>query len=433
MSELIELTELEKKEQEELANQLVLDEVADKKLEEYLGPKITKVIINGKREKIYWKHTPNTIVENILQILNKTGYVAMLNIGQSGSGKTTWMNWLIHQLHQKRNFTIHKYNRGEIADMYNILDSLQVGVNHILCFEDASFYLNSLKPEDLDKIESKLTHVRHDIQGEVIAIFNIHYSKAIKKFFRNVPFYFLTSLSMDEFENFKDMWRHAKWKLRDYVYYYREMMMTKGWAMEISKRDEIFLRYTTDEPFRLAFANENGFAHLFVYWKESCAICDEDYSTRRVLNETQLIKNIFDRYNEKRGRAMLYLYMFVRKGMKVLDSQRQSVWNAIAELDRNNRIQWDKVNLILNKTKKTSSKRTYIHKDILDENIKTIEENSDIKKIQEDQQKEFERDVEEYVASIPDDPDVADTAKQLDSFSDDPNNMAYGFDNNENE
>lgn len=401
MSELIELTELEKKEQEELANQLVLDEVADKKLEEYLGPKITKVIINGKREKIYWKHTPNTIVENILQILNKTGYVAMLNIGQSGSGKTTWMNWLIHQLHQKRNFTIHKYNRGEIADMYNILDSLQVGVNHILCFEDASFYLNSLKPEDLDKIESKLTHVRHDIQGEVIAIFNIHYSKAIKKFFRNVPFYFLTSLSMDEFENFKDMWRHAKWKLKDFVYYWRQMMFTDGWDMVVDQWENIRLHFETDKPLRLGLANENGFVHLFVYYQDYCNICDPDSDTKRVLNARQFIDNLFKSYTKEKGRAMLKQYLFTRKGMKVFDSRRQSIWNAIAEVDRHNKLDWKEVNDILDSTFKKKTKRTYIKKEILDANIKQIEEDSmikeELKEELKDEQKEFETDVKDYL------------------------------------
>jgi predicted DNA-binding protein len=364
----------------------------------YTGVKLTtlRVPLTGQEVKILGKHSPNLIVESILQILSKTGYVAILNIGQSGTGKTTWTRWLVHHLHQKKNFAIHEYNREEIADMYNILGSLQTGINHILVFEDASFYLNRLKSDELDQLESKLTHIRHDIKGEVICIFNIHYSKAIKKFFRNVPFYFLTSLSMDEFENFKDMWRHAKWKLKDFVYYWRQMMFTNGWDMVVDQWENIRLHFETDKPLRLGLANENGFVHLFVYYQDYCNICDPDSDTKRVLNPRQFIDNLFKSYTKEKGRAMLKQYLFTRKGMKVFDSKRQSIWNAIAEVDRHNKLDWKEVNDILDSTYRKKTKRTYIKKEILDANIKQIEDDSMIKELGEEQ-KEFEEDVKSYL------------------------------------
>src|SRR3990172_5941690 len=347
----------------------------------YTGVKLTtlRVPLTGQEVKILGKHSPNLIVGSILQILSKTGYVAILNIGQSGTGKTTWTRWLVHHLHQKKNFAIHEYNREEIADMYNILGSLKTGINHILVFEDASFYLNRLKSDELDQLESKLTHIRHDIKGEVICIFNNHYTKAIKKFFRNVPFYFLTSLSMDEFENFKDMWRHAKWKLKDFVYYWRQMTFTDGWDMVVDQWENIRLHFETDKPLRLGLANENGFVHLFVYYQDYCNICDPDSDTKRVLNARQFIENLFKSYTKEKGRAMLKQYLFTRKGMKVFDSKRQSIWNAIAEVDRHNKLDWKEVNDILDSTYRKKTKRTYIKKEILDANIKQIEDDSMIK------------------------------------------------------
>ena len=387
---------------QEFQEELVQDkpiEIQPKPKPVYTGVKLTtlKIPSTGEEVRILGKHSPNLIIDSILQILSKTGYVAILNIGQSGTGKTTWTRWMVHNLHQKKNFVIHEYNREEIADMYNILDSLQVGVNHILVFEDASFYLNRLKPDELDQLESKLTHIRHDIKGEVICIFNIHYSKAIKKFFRNVPFYFLTSLSMDEFENFKDMWRHAKWKLKDFVYYWRQMMFTDGWDMVVDQWNNVRLHFETDKPLRLGLANENGFVHLFVYYQDQCNICSAESESKRVLNARQFIENLFKSYTVKNGRAILKQYIFARKGMKVLNSRSQSIWNAIAEIDRHNKLDWKEVNDILDSTFKVKRKRTYVKQEILDENIKRIEEDSMIKEELKEEQKEFEKDVSDYL------------------------------------
>jgi ABC-type oligopeptide transport system ATPase subunit len=384
-----------------MSEELVQDLIPPKPVEPkpiYTGVKLTtlKVPLTGEEVKILGKHSPNLIVESILQILSKTGYVAILNVGQSGTGKTTWTRWLVHNLHQKKNFVIHEYNRAEIANMYNILDSLTSGVNHILVFEDASFYLNALKADQLDQLESKLTHIRHDIKAEVICIFNIHYSKAIKKFFRNVPFYFLTSLSMDEFENFKDMWRHAKWKLKDFVYYWRQMMFTDGWDMVVDQWNNVRLHFQTDKPLRLGLANENGFVHLFVYYQDYCNICDPESESKRVLNARQFIDNLFKSYTVKNARGMLKQYLFTRKGMKVLDSNRQSIWNAISEIDRHNKMNWEEVNDILDSSFKNKRKRTYVKKEILEANIKQIEEDSMIKELSEEQ-KEFESDVKDYL------------------------------------
>ena len=380
---------------------MALEQVQKQPTQEYTGPKLTTITTPlGEQCQIHVKHSPNNIVDSIIQILNKTGYVGMLTIGQSGSGKSTWTTWLVHHLHQKRNFVVHWYSRDEVRNLYEILDNLVKGVNHILIFDDASFYLNSLKPEDLDKIESKLTHVRHDVKADVIAIFNIHYSKAIKTFFRNVPFYFLTSLSMSEFENFKEMWRHAKYKLRDYVYYYRQMMHTEGWEMVVDEWNKKVLKFTTDKPLRLGLANENGYVHFFVYHKDGCAQCDPEFEAKRIISTPDFVQNLIKSYGMINVRALLRLYLFTRKGKKVLDSKRQSLWNTVSEIDKNNKIEWDEVNTYLDTSLTKKRKRTYIKKEILEDNIKAIEEASDINKVETEKQEEFKDQVKDYIEEI---------------------------------
>jgi hypothetical protein len=55
---------------------------------------------------------------------------------------------------------------------------------------------------------------------------NIHYSKAIGKYWRNIPFYFLTSISSEETQSYEDVFGSgAKWKLRDFSYLFHNMML----------------------------------------------------------------------------------------------------------------------------------------------------------------------------------------------------------------
>lgn len=381
------------------------DETISEVIEEFTGVYTTQLTVprTGEKVRVVYNHTPHKIVKNILQFLSKTGYVSMINVGGSGSGKTTWTNWLVHNLHLQKNFVIHWYSRKDVTNLFNILETMQKGVNHIMIFDDASFYLNSLKQEEIDAIESKLTHVRHDVGGEVITIFNIHYSKAIKKFFRNTPFYFLTSLTMDELTNFTDIWRQAKWKLRDFVYYYKDMMMSNGWEMKIDQWTGKSFYYVTDKPMRLGLANELGNTHFFMYYKDSCAYCDIEYKNKKIMDTRSFIDNLIKSNGEKRTVGLLRTYSFVMKGIKAISSRRLSIWNTISGIDRENKLDWVEINKMLDEDQPYKRRRTYIDKDLIKEKIAQLEKDAEIKVKADIQENEsFKNDVDEAFESLPD-------------------------------
>ena len=157
------------------------ESILEKKDQDYTGPKTTLFYDpnSGKRYPILGKYSPNIIAENILNYLDSAGFANVLNIGMSGSGKSTWSNQLVHLLHTKRSFHVNWYKRDQVKDFTKIINSLTKGINHIVIFDDASFALEEMKKDELSDMAKKLTYIRHIVQANVIVIFNIHYSKSI--------------------------------------------------------------------------------------------------------------------------------------------------------------------------------------------------------------------------------------------------------------
>jgi len=347
----------------------VKDQLAEAKeeaeKEEYHGIKTTlfRDPTSGEKFKIPAVFSPNPLAKNILSYLSNTGFVHILSIGQSGSGKTTWTKYLVHQLHELKNFQIHWYMRDEIQQLDKIISRLQKGINHVIVLDDASFTLEELPKEKVNEIAKKLTYIRHEVKSDVIVIMNIHYSKAIKKFFRSVPFTYLTSINMEEVNSFQDVFGgYSRYKLKDFSRYYQQMMLKGKWTIEIDKWENKVQTYHTNKPFRVALANEINYLHFFYYTKASCDICDPDFQTKRIVDTAQLVSTIVDKYGKDRTRSMLYMYAFAKHGIRTMDSKRQSIWNLVADLDRNNPIDWTDVCSYLKKNMSKKRARSYIKK-----------------------------------------------------------------------
>jgi|APSaa5957512535_1039671.scaffolds.fasta_scaffold08869_5 hypothetical protein len=348
-------------------------EVAEK--DEYHGIKTTlfRQPDTGEKFKIPAVFSPNPLAENILSYLSNTGFVHILSIGQSGSGKTTWTKYLIHRLHELKNFQVHWYVRDEIQQLDKIIANLQKGISHIIVLDDASFTLEELPKDKVNEIAKKLTYIRHEVKSDVVVIMNIHYSKAIKKFFRSVPFTYLTSINMEEVNTFQDVFGgYSRYKLRDFSRYYQQMMLKGKWTIDLDKWNNKVQTYFTNKPFRIALANELNYLHFFYYSKNSCDICDPDYQTKRVVNTAELVNTMVGKYGKDRTRSMLFMYAFAKHGIKTMDSKRQSIWNTVADLDRNNPIDWNDVSSYLKKNMSKKRPRSYIKKSEYDKDYKDI-------------------------------------------------------------
>ncbi len=368
--------------------------------------------------------SPMPTVDRILTYVDRTGFCGILCIGMSGTGKSTLAKYLVHQIHQRKNFVVHHYSRDDIQRMDKHIANLQRGTPAILIFDDASFSLDQLKKEQINKIAQHLTYVRHDVRAPVIVIMNIHYSKAISRFFRNVPFAFLTSITQEEAHTFQDVWPHGRWKFKDFAWYYQQMMFNNKWTFEVDRWNKRTYTYFTDKPFRLGLALEGNMIHFFVYLKDGCTICDPEYSIKKITNSKDLVDHYIKSYGVARARSMLKMYAFARHGLKVIDKNRYAIWRSISEFDTNNRINWNNVVAELDKTVK-KRKRSYIKK--VDEEIdrKQLEQ---VRVSAEQQEVEMKEELEHQLDDLKERQKLVDPKLDMgfDPDSQNPNEMPYG-------
>ena len=308
--------------------------------------------------------SPYPIIKKILKHNSVTGYTGIINAGMSGTGKTTWTKFLVHNLHQAMPaVVIDWFEQYDLVNIDNIIHSLTKGVPHIIIFDDASFALDDLPKKEINKLAQVLTRIRHEVKANVITIMNIHYSKAIGKYWRNIPFYFLTSISSEETQSYEDVFGSgAKWKLRDFSYLFHNMMLDGGWKVEIDAWKGKAYQYHTNKPFRIGLASELNRLHFFLYCRDSCGICDPDYATQRVISAPDMVESLIKSYNKNQVRSTLRYYMFTRKGhADVIDRRVRSLWNTISDLDRKNDIDWIHVAEVLDANLKNKRKK-YISK-----------------------------------------------------------------------
>ena len=372
-----------------------------------------------KKHVIIGSQSPNPIIDNILNYLSVTGFVHILNCGMSGTGKSTWTRHLIHGLHTKKNFQVHWYHRDEIQQLDTIISSLTKGLNHIIVLDDASFALEELTKEKLANLAKRLTYIRHDVKAEVVLIMNVHYSKALRKFFRAVPFTFLTSISMEEVQSFQDLFGgYSRYKLKDFSYYYQQMMFRKQWTITMDKWNNKTVTYKTNEPFRLGLACEGNYLHFFVYTKNSCAVCDPDFATKRIVDPKEMVDQLTGSYGIQNARSIMRLYSFAKHGKKVLDSTRTSIWHTLSEFDKNNAVDWDDVNRILDETMVNRRKRTYVKKQGMEQTLEELNKKT----------KALERERETLSKAIQNDNTLKKEAEELEErYGEDTEAMVEGM------
>lgn len=379
--------------------------------------------------------SPMPTVDRILTYLSKTGFCGILCIGMSGTGKTTLVRYLIHQLHEKKNFVLHYYDRNDIQKMTSHIENLQSGLDHILFYDDASFALEQLSKTEILKIAQNLTYIRHQTKGKVIVFLSIHYSKAISRFFRNVPFAILTSITMEEVASFQDVWPHGRYKFKDFAWYFQQMMFNSYWRFEVDRWRNKFYKYETDKPFRLSLALEGNAIHYMVYLKQTCAICDPKKG--KPIASQGLVDHYVQGYGENRARAMLRLYSFAKHGLNVIDTNRLSIWKSISEFDKNNKIDWLEVNKLLDEQTTKRRRRHYIKKTEYNKQLDQLNEDTKIREELQDQQ-QFNEETTEAIDNKKskkdsEDPQSEDQSSDLldssnpDSFNYDPSKMPYGY------
>ena len=207
------------------------------------GTKITRFKYNDKNyavpQRWYW----GNIVKRMLNHNKAHGFTGCVLIGMSGSGKTTLTNTILHKIHDYGENYIYKWFNGhQLTELDKHINHLQVGVPHVLIFDDASYTMEDATKSQMAKLANALTTIRHHVKSKVIIIFNIHYSRATKKFFRNQHFTFLTSVTTEELGNLKDLFQDKMPVVRQFGKKYRQMALNGSFYVPL----DYCLLYTSD-------------------------------------------------------------------------------------------------------------------------------------------------------------------------------------------
>ena len=124
------------------------------------GSKVTTFKWEDKRyavpQRWYW----GNVVKRMLNHNKAHGFTGCVLIGMSGSGKTTLTNTILHKIHEYgENYVFKWFNGHQLTELDKHIGKLQVGVPHVMIFDDASYTM-----EDATKSLAYISGMRRNNQ-----------------------------------------------------------------------------------------------------------------------------------------------------------------------------------------------------------------------------------------------------------------------------
>ena len=232
---------------------------------------------DGKQYDMYSGNSPDAICKRILNLLDTVNVIPILTVGSVGSGKSTWAQYMVHQLHSARSFHISWFEHNDIKRIDKIIPTLSKDTDHIVVFDNASFALDEMNKEEIDAIAEQLLDIQDNKNGKLVLILNIRPSIYLERLFRSVLFTFHTSMSLVGPERYKNLYGiYSNTRLKRFATHYSKMMLSRGWSFVSPSISDKGLHFETDKPFRIGLVNEINNLHFFLYPKHSCNICRND-------------------------------------------------------------------------------------------------------------------------------------------------------------
>ena len=289
----------------------------------------------------YW----GSISKRILTHIKARGFTGLVMIGMSGSGKTTLTQTLIHQIHSYgENYTVDWFNGHDMLNIDKKINSMTVGVPHIMVFDDASYTMENAKASEVGRLANALTTVRHKVKSKVIMIMNIHYSKATKKFFRNQHFTFLTSVTTEELGNLKDLFQDKMPMIRQFGQKYRQMALQGRFYAPINVYKGTFAKYQINDPFRLGLVSEITDVHFFLYPRLSCKQCLPGKDKKTDLNIEEFVEKARQYKNPSALRTALRFWLVTHNheglGVSYLPSLYRGWWRTFDKVSKKHNVDW---------------------------------------------------------------------------------------------
>jgi energy-coupling factor transporter ATP-binding protein EcfA2 len=273
-------------------------------------------------------------------------YTGVMLLGQSGSGKSTLTAKIIELL-EKQGRNYHTLWLSGLKDFQNLdktIAKLPKGVPTILVFTDMTAVTDMMKKEDISRLEYALTTVRHTTQSKIICMFQIHYSKAMQKFFRNQHFTFLTSLGSEEQQNISELFgKHNDRKVKMFGSKIRTQMVDGYISFPAPGSNSYkWLNYTTNKPYRIALVDELGWVHYCLY---SRAEKDLEFGKGKFLDAKDMVDAVEHSYGLQYAGTVLRFMAMINdeKGDKHLSPNHRAPWRLARKIAYKSDIDWNKV------------------------------------------------------------------------------------------
>jgi hypothetical protein len=284
----------------------------------------------------YWIKVKATMGDLARKVRNHNasrGFTSVLVIGDSGSGKTTVVTDLTHSItdDHKIPFIIKNYKEQQILNIKQILHQLPKKQNYIMRFDDVSFLIKKgkMKESDLMDMFHELTKVRHTVEGNVIAIFMIHYPYAIEKFMRQAGYRILTSITDDEREIYIKLFG-PQWRRMIENFIVDDRYQTEESRFNLPDMHGNWQTLVPKHPFKLGLASRMGDLTYLVYKRNDCKKCNSEEIER---NDAALIDKMTAKgYSERDITRAIKWFAYVHYGVNMLTKKERACYNMVRDL-----------------------------------------------------------------------------------------------------
>ena len=271
---------------------------------------------SGKPTIIKWHgcsmvrgHSINACVDEILQFNKRRQFLKINIIGMSGTGKTTLIHVLAHQIHTASDipYEVKFFNAEQLSNFKATVQGLS-NSNQILCFDDLSGLVEDYGKKALDRLKAEITTIRHINDQEdrkIIMMLSFHAQKMLDKQLRISNFAFYTDCQLEEVDYLIDLLgKQDKQKIEYFQKLKAQAGLTHKFTYRLGQRHSF--TYKDGKPFQPMLYN-NGLrtCHVvspqlsWIIGDELCHICNpaiESASTK--INLEQFVNDYSKKFTK---------------------------------------------------------------------------------------------------------------------------------------
>ncbi len=216
---------------------------------------------NGRPVQLLRSQSVNACVNEIIEFNKRRQFLKINLVGASGSGKTSLMKLLAHQIHSKSEDTKYEikfFKDKDLVDFKATVSSLSNNPQ-ILCFDDLSGLVDKYGTSALKKLKHEMTTVRHinDLEDRrIIMMLSFHSQKMLDKQVRISNFTFYTDCELEEIDYLKTLLgpEHLK-KIKAFQRLKAQAGLTHKFSYRLGRKNSF--TYKDGDPFQ-AVLYSNG-------------------------------------------------------------------------------------------------------------------------------------------------------------------------------